>query len=357
MNSQRPVVLVTGSSGLLGSAVCDRLRQTYEVVGFDRAGPPHPPEHVTAIDVDLSSHTSVHEAGERLRTHCENRLAAVIHLAAYYDFSGEPSELYEQINVQGTTRLLQALRGMTVDQFIYSSSMLVHAPTHPGIPITEAWPLRPTWDYPKSKVEAEELLRAGCDKTPLAILRIAGIYDAHCHSIPLAHQIQRIYERSITSRVFPGNLGHGQSYVHLDDAVEAIWLTLEHRHQLPAQTTLLIGEADTVSYGELQRIIARTLHGENWETRQIPKVMAKVGAWMQDHLPLGEDPFIKPWMIDLADEHYELDITRASTLLDWKPVYDLRRYLPFVLKTFLADPARWYVSVHPPNPCNQFPGP
>ena len=350
MKSQRPVVLVTGSSGLIGSAICNRLRQTYEVIGFDRAGPPHPPEHVTAIDVDLSSDASVREAGEHLRTHCGDRLAAVIHLAAYYDFSGEPSELYEQITVQGTKRLLHALRGIAVDQLIYSSSMLVHAPTHPGIPITEASPLRPAWDYPKSKVEAEELLRAGCDATPLTILRIAGIYDAQCHSIPLAHQIQRIHERSITSRVFPGDLGHGQSFVHLDDVVEAIWLTLARRHPLPAQTTLLIGEADTVSYRELQRIIARILHGENWETHQIPKVMAKVGAWMQDNLPLGEDPFIKPWMIDLADEHYELDITRARTLLGWKPVYQLRHYLPTMLTTFLADPATWYRENHLPVP-------
>lgn len=342
MNHPRPVVLVTGSSGLIGTAVCERLRQTCEVIGFDRAGPPHPPEHVTAIDVDLASHTSVREAGEELRSRCGGRLAAVIHLAAYYDFSGEPSELYEQITVQGTARLLRTLDDIPVEQFIYSSSMLVHAPTSPGIPITEESPLRPAWDYPKSKVKTEELLRENCTGIPLVILRIAGTYDAHCHSIPLAHQIRRIHERSITSRVFPGDPDHGQSFVHLDDVIEAVWLTFQRRHQLPVQTTLLIGETAVVSYAELQRIIARILHGEDWETRQIPKVVAKVGAWMQDNLPLGDDPFIKPWMIDLADEHYELDTTRARTLLDWKPTYDLRRYLPTMLAIFLADPARWY---------------
>ena len=35
------------------------------------------------------------------------RIASVIHLAAYYDFSGEPSEKYETITVQGTERLLR----------------------------------------------------------------------------------------------------------------------------------------------------------------------------------------------------------------------------------------------------------
>jgi hypothetical protein len=44
-------------------------------------------------------------------------------------------------------------------------------------------------------------------------------------------------------------------------------------------------------------------------TPQIPKSPAKAGAWLQDQIP-GEEPFIKPWMIDLADDHYALDIHR-----------------------------------------------
>ena len=35
---------------------------------------------------------------------------AVVHLAAYYDFSGEPSDLYERVTVQGTLRLLNGLK-------------------------------------------------------------------------------------------------------------------------------------------------------------------------------------------------------------------------------------------------------
>ncbi|MBA3697366.1 MAG: NAD(P)-dependent oxidoreductase [Planctomycetes bacterium] len=342
MDTNRPFILVTGSSGLIGSAVCDRLRESYEVIALDRAGPPQPPEHVRLIEVDLVSEESVRAACDQAAFQCRNQLAAVIHLAAYYDFSGESSEQYEQVNVRGTMRLVGALRGIDVGQFLYASSMLVHAPTEPGKPITEDWPLLPTWDYPRSKVATETYLRDECQDMPLAILRIAGLYDAHCHSIPLAHQIQRIYERSITSKVFPGNLSHGQTFVHLDDVVEAIRLTVERRARLPPSTTLLIGEPDTMSYGDLQRAIAHFLHAEEWETSHIPKVMAKVGAWMQETLPLGEDPFIKPWMVDLADDHYEVDISRARTLLGWEPRQQLRQFLPIMLRNFIADPGRWY---------------
>ena len=65
------------------------------------------------------------------------------------------------------------------------------------------------------------------------------------------------------------------------------------------------------SYGETVRSRGET----DWETAQIPKAVAKGGAWVQDRIPGIEDPFIKPWMIDLADDHYALDIPRARALL------------------------------------------
>ena len=80
---------------------------------------------------------------------------------------------------------------------------------------------------------------------------------------------------------------------------------------------LLVGEAETLSYDELQHTLGRLIHGEDWETIEIPAPLApfaKVGAWVQEKLP-GRDPFIRPWMIDRANDHYALDITRARTLL------------------------------------------
>ncbi len=43
--------------------------------------------------------------------------------------TGEPNKLYDTVNVQGTERLLRALSDFEVEQFIYASTMLVHAPT------------------------------------------------------------------------------------------------------------------------------------------------------------------------------------------------------------------------------------
>ena len=106
----KETVLVTGSSGLIGSAVCNRLGEHFKVVGFDRGGPPHPPPAAECVCVDLISDESVREGLERVRVGYGKQIASVIHLAAYYDFSGEPSEKYETITIQGTERLLRELQ-------------------------------------------------------------------------------------------------------------------------------------------------------------------------------------------------------------------------------------------------------
>jgi len=56
----------------------------------------------------------------------------------------------------------------------------------------------------------------------------------------------------------------------------------------------------------------------------------------------GADPFIKPWMIDRANDHYALDITRARTLLGWEPKRSLRATLPKMIAALKLDPLGWY---------------
>jgi len=356
-------VVVTGSSGLIGSAVVRRLAGSYRVVGFDRAGPPYPPPQAECVSVDLTSGESVRAGLDRVRHSAGERIASVVHLAAYYDFSGEPSPLYEEVTVRGTARLLRELAPFQVEQFVFSSTMLVHAPCEPGQRIDEDWPLDPTWDYPQSKVDTERTIRERRGAIPAVLLRIAGVYDDRCHSIPLAHQIQRIHERWLTSHLYPGDLTRGQAFVHLDDLVDSIVRTIGQCAPLalanPAMA-LLIGEPETLGYGELQQALGQLIHQAHWPTFQIPKPVAKTGAWLQGlsadardalaHRVAGgerdgeapDEPFIKPWMIDRADDHYALDIGRAHALLGWQPTHSLRETLPKMVATLKADSLAWY---------------
>jgi len=337
-------VLVTGSSGYLGYAVAKELSTTFAVVGFDRRAPSHPPPSAECLYTDVTSEPSLRRALEALRELHGDRLASVIHLAAYYDFTGAPSPLYEKVTVRGTSRLLRLLKQLEfrVEQFVFASTMLVHAPTAPGRPINEAWRVWPTWPYPESKVRTEQTIQAERGDIPALILRLAGVYDDLGHTATLPRQIQRIYERDPTAYFFPGNLAHGQALVHLHDTLELFTRLVEHRGELPPELILGVGEPETLGYGEMQVLLGRLIHGEDWKTLQIPKAVAKTGAWLQDKLPLGRKPFVKPWMIDRADDHYELDITRVRKVVGWEPKRRVRETLPQIVAALKADPWAWY---------------
>lgn len=344
------IIIVTGSNGRIGQAVMRRFAGRFgAVVGFDRKAPSPPPAGCVYVPVEITSDESVREGLESIGEHHGRQVVSVIHLAAYYDFLGEPSPKYDEITVEGTRRMLHGLRelGFGVEQFVFSSTMLVHRPGEPGLFISEDWPIEASWAYPASKVRTEQVLRDERGEIPVVMLRIAGVYDDGCHSIPLAHQIQRIDERQFNSRLYSGSTAHGQSFLHMDDLVDAIELVVERRGALPPALPVLLGEPEPLTYDELQHTFVRLIHGEHgddWETVEIPAALApvaKVGAWVQDKLP-GPDSFIRPWMIDRANDHYALDITRARTLLGWEPKRTLRQTLPKMIDALETDRLGFY---------------
>lgn len=352
MENKKEVYLITGSSGFLGHALCHHFATANnEIVGFDREGPPDPPAPVDCLFCDLTSDESVQKTFHLVRSRYGNKIKAVFHLAAYYSFSGEDSPLYRELTVEGTDRLIRELENFEVGQFIFSSSMLVHKPNEPGHSITEDSPIAPNWQYPISKVQTEKLIKEKHGKMPAVILRIAGVYDEVCHSIPIAHQIQRIYEKQLEGHLYSGNTSVRQSFVHVADVVKACDLVVQKAAKLPDLSIFLIGETDAMSYEEIQQEVSHELDGHDWTTFEVPKTIAKLGAWAESALPLPEKPFIKPWMIDHADDNFELDTSKARTILGWEPAHSLRKTLPKMIEGLKVDPKRWYQinKLNPPD--------
>jgi hypothetical protein len=56
----------------------------------------------------------------------------------------------------------------------------------------------------------------------------------------------------------------------------------------------------------------------------------------------AEEQFIKPWTIDLADDHYPVDIAQAKQRLGWLPRHRLSATLQTIIQRLKADPQRWY---------------
>ncbi|WP_412754118.1 vitamin K epoxide reductase family protein [Legionella londiniensis] len=341
---KKPIVAITGSAGRIGSALAAKLQDEYQVVGFDR--------DIAECDIaiDVAQDASVKLAFKNFKEQFGTKIAGFIHLAAYFDFTGEESPLYREVNVRGTRRILEALQDFDVERFIFSSTMLVHEPCEPGERINEECPLSPTWAYPKSKIETEEIIRKHHGKIPYLILRLAGLYDDSSCVPTLAHQIARVYERDFKSHLFAGNPKAGQSFIHQNDLINLFKNALKFRNELPEEEVILAGEPEAVSYERLQETITDLIHQEEASVYQLPATVAKAGAWLEeqaeplipDDFDQGEKPFIRPFMIERAFDHYALDISKARKQLHWEPKHHILESLPDLIESLKADPKAWY---------------
>jgi nucleoside-diphosphate-sugar epimerase len=153
-------ILVTGHNGYLGSVMAPVLRCAgYEVVGLDTG-------YFRACT--LGTHTtSVPEISKDLRALEPSDLAgfeAVIHLAA---LSNDPignlnPNWTREINAEGTLRLAEMAKAAGVRRFLFSSSCIMYGMSEAAV-VDETAPLAPQTEYARSKVIAEEALRALAD--------------------------------------------------------------------------------------------------------------------------------------------------------------------------------------------------
>lgn len=292
-------VIITGSSGFVGKALIEKLAGKFNLVGFDREHAPHPPVAAECVCIDVTSDEIVSMALERVRVAYGRKIASVIHLAAYFDLSGESNPRHEAVTVRGIERLLKGLEASDVEQFVFMSTMLVHAPSGHQRKIDEDSPLDDRFPYRASKIRTEAMLREQHGEVPLVLLRPAGVYDDLCHNAFLARQVARVFEKRLTAYVYPGDLHAGQPYLHLDDLTDAVLHVVERLKELAAETTLLLAESDVLAFGTIQTTVARLTHDEDLEILSIPKALASTGAWVQDKV-LNEDPFIRPYMVQMS---------------------------------------------------------
>lgn len=142
-------VLLTGSSGFIGSYLIEALRDRgYVVVGVDREEPgwSRPDEFV---------HGDLLEA--RTLDRAFDDVDAVFHLAAAKDDWGISREEYFRDNVEATRKLLGAGAKQGVTRWFHYSTVGVLP--RGAEPLDENAPLGPETDYGASKAEAEKLVR------------------------------------------------------------------------------------------------------------------------------------------------------------------------------------------------------
>jgi UDP-glucose 4-epimerase len=340
MEGKKPVVIITGSNGLLGTAISKRIQDRYQVVGLDVKASTDPLKKVEFIGFDISDKSSVLKALDRVEYLFGNKIASVIHLAAYYDFSSKESPMYDKITRNGTRNLMDALNEkIDLEQFIFSSTHLVYQPVEHSKIIKEGDPLHAKWEYPQSKIDTEKIVLEKRGDAKAFIMRIAGVYDDNCNSIPISHQIQRIFEKKFTSHFYGGDLLTGNAYIHMDDLIDTFEKALDKRAVLPDEEIVNISDGESPTYEELQEEIGELIYDKQWKTLEMPKELAKAGSWIQN---LVSDEFIKPWMMEIAADNYALDISKAKRLLVWAPKNTLKSTLPRMIGFLKRDPKGFY---------------
>lgn len=345
----KPLVLITGASGNLGKSLAKALKQSYEIVGLDTQGGD---EDFPLYEIDLTDQVSVERALGKIKSDHGEKISSVIHLAAYFDFSGEDKPEYQSVNVDGSRNLIRGLRDFDVEQILYAGTMLVHKPAPVGERIDETAPIEPGWAYPASKARAEEAILEERGSIPVVFLHLAGLYDERTSVPTFANQIARIYERNFESHFYSGDVRAGQSMIHREDMIDAFVRAVDRRAQFEGETVILVGEPDAIGYADLQERLGELIHDEAWATLRIPAPLAAAGAWVQDKaepivpdaIDQGERPFIKPFMTRMASDHYAIDISRARALLGWAPQHRLADELPAIVATLKDDPAAWYAA-------------
>lgn len=346
-------VLITGSSGFIGSALARRFSGSH-TVGLDIAL--HPGDHncTHGYRVDVSDKEELSRALRDVRSRLGPRLDCVFHLAAYYDFLNKKNPLYEKVNEGGTRNLLEALDDFEVGTFIFTSSTAAmkgldinSSGIDTGHRLTETSPLGSRLEYGESKRRAEEIATGFKDRTKVFIVRLAGVYALECRLIPLAHQIATIHKKDLSSWFLPGGGRGCISYVHVNDVLDGLERMVKCSNEIPSGSVYIISEEDYLSYAELYGLIYKDLHRNGGDLRPIslPGMLLRGGVCAANCLSRlrgHQDYFFKPWMVNHSLLRYCFDTGKAKRELGWQANRLLRHYIHDILGELKRDPERWF---------------
>lgn len=184
-------VLVTGSSGFIGTSFLEVYAGKAELFGIDRCAPGEPVDGVQYHELDLAALERLGPVLQRISPNI------VVHLAAQARVEpslNDPIGTYRD-NVVATVNLIQAAveLGSSLQMFVYASSETIYGPAI-QYPTPESASPNPQSPYAASKVAAESLVRAAL-KDRSVVVRSGMGYGPR--SNPKAQVVARFVQRAL----------------------------------------------------------------------------------------------------------------------------------------------------------------
>jgi len=223
--SSNEKILVTGTSGFVGSAVARCLVEAgFSVRALVRSKSPR--AHLAGLDLDFV------EGDLRDRTSLAGAVAGmryVAHVAADYRlWARDESEIYAS-NVEGTRNLMEEAMRAGVERVVYTSSVATLGLRPDGTAADERSPLREEQGigaYKRSKIAAERLVEAMVAERGLAAVIVnpsTPIGPRDVRPTPTG----RIIVEAAKGRI-PAFVDTGLNLVHVDDVASGHLAALRH---------------------------------------------------------------------------------------------------------------------------------
>jgi UDP-glucose 4-epimerase len=340
----KEVVIITGASGFIGTALITRLIRNYYIIGIDKVLHKDRDNNVLWYKADISNKGLLDEILSEIKEKFHGNIDYIFHLAAYYDMSNRKSNQYRETNENGTKYLLDNLINFNVKNLIFTSSTAVMTPARDDEKLNEDSALDSALYYAKSKITGEKILLEYKDKIKITILRLSAVYSCDCRSLPLANQIAFIWRKGFGYRIFPGKGEGGLSYVHIEDVLNAFEKTILKAEGIPTGSIFILSEENHVSNNDLYGLIFHEIYGKQSSLIHLPKRFVWVCIYTINkiYLFLGKSYFFKPWMVNIADKKYHFNIEKAKKILEWQPTFQLEQYIKVIIKNLKSNTHRWF---------------
>jgi dihydroflavonol-4-reductase len=301
---------VTGSTGFLGLNLVAALRaQGWDVVGLHVPGvDPTALSRLGAIPVegDLNDQGSL---ARSIPSHAD----AVFHLAANTSAWSRNNEAQYRDNVDGTRRLVEAVRTAHVGRFIFTSSISAFG-CHDGVRVDESTPsnaLRCGMGYNRTKFLAEgivkEAARQGLPAIILNPCNILGPGDTHNWT--------RQYILPVCRGTLPGIPPGRATWCHVQDVVAALCAAVDHGE---IGENYLLGGTEA-SFLEFVNAIEDAL-GAPRSTRVMPRGIVRVACALSVLKSVfdGQEPALTPEKYRRAVGTIICDCSKARRVLGYQ---------------------------------------